>query len=83
MVLNGSGKVDAANVTDVTVQCENVGRFAYVANAGNNTVSAYSIDSMTGALTAVGTAVATGLSPYAIVARPDGAYVYVGNQVVQ
>jgi 6-phosphogluconolactonase len=62
---NGSGTVDAANVTDVTVQCENVGRFAYVANAGGNTVSAYSIDSMTGALSAVGTAVATGLSPCA------------------
>lgn len=79
VVGNGSGTVDGANVTDVAVVC--VGRFAYAANAGDNTISVYSIDSTTGALTAVGAPVPTGTSPYAIAARPDGKYVYVVNEI--
>jgi 6-phosphogluconolactonase (cycloisomerase 2 family) len=41
----------------------------------------YSIDSTTGALTAIGTPVPTGTSPYATAARPDGRYVYVLNEI--
>ena len=55
--------------------------FAYAANAGDNTLSEYAIDSFTGALTAVGTPVATGASPYAITGSPDRQHVYVVNQV--
>jgi 6-phosphogluconolactonase len=79
VVGNGSGTVDGANVTDVAVVC--YGRFAYAANAGDNTISVYSIDSTTGALTAVASPVPTGTSPYAIAARPDGQYVYVVNEI--
>jgi len=79
VVGNGSGTVDGANVTDVAVVC--YGRFAYAANAGDNTISVYSIDSTTGALTAFGSPVPTGTSPYAIAARPDGQYVYVVNEI--
>lgn len=76
VVINSSGSVGAADVTDVSVEC--ISRFAYAANAGDNTISAYSIDS-SGALTAIGTPVPTGTSPRAIAARPDGQYVYVVN----
>jgi 6-phosphogluconolactonase len=79
VVGSGSGTVDGANVTDVAVVC--YGRFAYAANRGDNTISVYSIDSTTGALTAVGTPVLTGTSPYAIAATPDGQYVYVVNEI--
>ena len=78
VVADASGTIDDADVTDVEVVC--YGRFAYAADRGDNTISAYSIDSTTGALTAVGTPVPTGMSPYAIAARPDGEYVYVVNE---
>ena len=79
VVGNGSGTVDGANVTDVAAVC--YGRFAYAANAGDNTISVYSIDSTTGTLSAFGSPVPTGTSPYAIAARPDGQYVYVVNEI--
>jgi len=80
VVTNGAGSIGGANVTDVTVECSIIVRFAYAANAGDNTVSVYSIDLTTGALSAVGTPVPTGTSPYAIAPSPDGRYVYVGNE---
>jgi 6-phosphogluconolactonase len=80
-VVNGSsGTIAGANVS-VTVLCSTIGRFAYAANSGDNTISVYSIDSATGALTAVGAPVPTGASPYAMAVRPDGKYVYVVNEI--
>jgi len=68
----------AENVTDVEVGCS---QFAYVANAGDNTVSAYTIDDATGALTALpGFPVGAGTSPFAIVGTQDRKYVFVGNE---
>jgi 6-phosphogluconolactonase len=81
LVNASSGTVAGANVTDILVYCSTTGRFAYAANAGDNTISVYSIDPTTGALTAVGAPVPTGTSPYAIAARPDGKYVYVVNEI--
>ena len=66
-----------ANVTDVEVVCS---RFSYVANAGDNTVSAYTVDATSGALAAVGTSVGTGTSPHAIVGTQDKKYVFVANE---
>ena len=66
-----------ANVTDVEVVCS---QFSYVANAGDNTVSAYAVDATSGALAAVGTPVGTGTSPHAIVGTQDKKYVFVGNE---
>jgi 6-phosphogluconolactonase (cycloisomerase 2 family) len=67
----------AANDTSVTVACS---EFVYVANAADNTLSAYGVDATTGALAVVGTPTATGTSPYAIVGTQDKKYVFVGNQ---
>lgn len=69
------------------------GKFAYVANQGvgtnsGNTISAYSIDATTGALSAMDangatagtqTTIATGTHPYAITIDPTGNFAYVAN----
>ena len=70
-------EMQVAAVTDVEVVCS---QFSYVANAGDSTVSAYTIDATSGALAAVGTPVATGTSPHAIVGTQDKKYVFVGNE---
>jgi 6-phosphogluconolactonase len=69
--------LQTATVTHVEVVCS---QFSYVANATDNTVSAYTIDATSGALAAVGTPVATGTSPHAIVGTQDKKYVFVGNE---
>ncbi len=77
MMHNDAFNIQAANVTDIEVGCS---QHAYVANAGDSTVSAYTIDATSGALAAVGTPVATGMSPHAIVGTQDKKYVFVGNE---
>lgn len=67
----------AGNVTGVEVACS---QYAYVTNAGDNTVSAYTIDPASGVLAPVGTPVATGMSPHAIVGAYDRRYVFVANE---
>ena len=63
----------SANV-DVT------GRFAYVVNHGSNDVSAYVINSTTGALTAVaGSPFRAGTQPRFVQLEPSGKFVYVAN----
>ena len=79
LVANGTGTIGAEGVANIRIECGL--HFAYAANAGDNTLSEYSIDSLTGTLTAVGTPVATGTSPYAITGSPDRQHVYVVNQV--
>ncbi len=54
--------------------------FAYVANGGGDTVSAYTINATTGVLTHVGTDVATGQGPAAVAVDPSGRFAYVANQ---
>ena len=52
--------------------------FAYVPNHGSNTVSAYTIDATTGALTSVaGSPFATGTGPFAVAVSPNGQFVDV------
>jgi 6-phosphogluconolactonase (cycloisomerase 2 family) len=77
VVNNARISIQAANVTDVAVVCS---QFAYFPNAGDSTVSAYTVDAASGALAAVGTPVATGTSPHAIVGTQDKRYVFVGNE---
>jgi 6-phosphogluconolactonase len=55
------------------------GEFAYVTSAADNTISAFSIDATTGALASVGPSVPAGMSPSAIVGRPDKVILYVSN----
>jgi 6-phosphogluconolactonase (cycloisomerase 2 family) len=52
-VANGSGTVGTSNVANITVTCKDVAHFAYVAN-GDNTISAYSVDAVTGAPASAG-----------------------------
>jgi 6-phosphogluconolactonase len=83
--------IQTANDTGITVSCT---EYAYVTNAADNTLSSYSVDATTGALTAVGTPTPTGKSPNAIVGLDIGEslggwlnlsaakrYVYVGNEI--
>ncbi len=54
--------------------------FAYVANAGSNNVSAYSIDASTGALTALtGSPFPAGSFPQSVTIDPTGKFAYVAN----
>jgi len=56
------------------------GKFVYVANAIENNVSGYTIDSTSGALTAiVGSPFATGLSPDSVTVDSSGKFVYTAN----
>jgi 6-phosphogluconolactonase (cycloisomerase 2 family) len=56
------------------------GRFAYVGNSGAANVSAYAIDTTTGALTPVpGSPFAAGWSPFSVAVSPDGQFAYVAN----
>ena len=77
VVGNAGISIQAANDTSVTVACS---EFAYVTNAADNMLSAYTVDATTGALAAVGTPTATGTSPHGIVGTLDKKYVFVGNE---
>jgi len=57
-------------------------QFAYVANAGDNTVSAYTIDASSGALAAIGAPTVAGTSPSATlgVEYYDKRFLYVANE---
>lgn len=73
---NAAINITTSNITDVAVLCS---EFSYIANSGDNTVSAYTVDATSGALAAVGSPAATGVSPKAIAGTPDKKYVFVGN----
>jgi 6-phosphogluconolactonase (cycloisomerase 2 family) len=56
-------------------------KFAYVANSGDNTVSAYTINGSTGALRAVaGSPFAAGSFPQSVAVDPSGRFAYVANK---
>ena len=82
VISNAKVSIQNTSDTSVTVSCA---EYSYVTNAADNTLSAYSIDPTTGALTVIGTPIATGASPHAIVgvqnpANEDKRYVFVGNE---
>src|SRR5580698_8837231 len=56
--------IQSADITDIAVLCTD---FSYVANAGDNTVSTFTVAATSGKLAAVGAPVATGTTPKAIV----------------
>ena len=79
-VTNGTGTVGSSNVTNIAVTCTTGPQFAYVANLGGNTVSAYSINPTTGALTPVtGSPFTTGIFPDAVTVNTTGTFAYVAN----
>ena len=75
----GSGTVADANVTSVAVVCADVGRFAYVANEGDDTISAYTIDPVTGALTPVAGSPFAAKRAHALAVDPAGHFLYAAN----
>jgi VCBS repeat-containing protein len=79
----------ATRSNPVSIAIDPSGSHAYVANAASNDVSVYSIDSLTGALTAVpadgvtghATYVTTGgTNPSSVVVDPNDQYLYVTNR---
>jgi 6-phosphogluconolactonase (cycloisomerase 2 family) len=83
-VTNGTGTVGTANISNITINCLDVGLYVYVVNSTDNTdgdVSAFTIDAATGALTAVaGSPVAANKGPSAIAIYAD--YALQGNTLV-
>ncbi len=74
--------------TPIGVTTDALGKFLYVTNTDlnnlstTNSISAFSIDSATGMLTAVaGSPFATGTTPIGLVADPNGMFVYVGDHM--
>jgi 6-phosphogluconolactonase (cycloisomerase 2 family) len=88
---NGSGAVGTTNVVSISVFCpQAVARFAYVANAGDEpiasssvtlgSISQFSIDPSTGALTAVsGGTIATGPQVYSLQFVPHSHFLWALN----
>ena len=78
-VTGGSGTA-TGNVTGVAVNCTNTTapRNAYVANAGSNDVSEYTINS-NGTLTLT-TTIGAGTNPFSVTVDPLSQYVYVANE---
>jgi YVTN family beta-propeller protein len=74
----GTGLATSGNTT-LGVTVDPSGSYAYVVNDGSNSISMYSIDHTTGALTSRGT-IAAGSSPREIVVDPTGRFAYVTNQ---
>jgi 6-phosphogluconolactonase (cycloisomerase 2 family) len=68
-----------AGTTPASVTVDPTGRFAYVANSGSTSVSAYAIDASSGALTSIGS-VLTEIAPSSVTADPSGKFAYVANR---
>ena len=64
--------------TSVTVDPS--GKFAYAANT-NGTISAYTIDQITGALTDLGTPVSAGTYPTSVTVDPSGKFAYAADTI--
>jgi 6-phosphogluconolactonase (cycloisomerase 2 family) len=75
----GSVGTIATGLSPVAITIDPTSQFVYVANSGDNTVSAYNLSLASPYMTAIGSAVAAGTTPSAIVAEPYGRYLYVAN----
>jgi 6-phosphogluconolactonase len=87
----GYTKNFSAGTNPISVTVDHTGKFAFVANAGSNDVSAYFISQTTGALTQVpcNSGCSTtgntndftaGTTPVSVIVDPTGTYAYVANQ---
>jgi 6-phosphogluconolactonase len=75
-----AGSPFAAGPGAESVVVDPSGKFAYVANAGSDTVSEYAINQATGTLTAIaGSPLAEGARPFCVAVDPSGKFVYVAN----
>ncbi len=80
-VHNGAGTIGTADIDNVVVTCSQPGAYAFVVNMSSNSISAFSIDASTGALSPVSGSpfASTGTTPVAAVVDPNGTYLYVAN----
>jgi 6-phosphogluconolactonase (cycloisomerase 2 family) len=86
LTLVGSVSLGSPFYESSSVIVEPAGKFLYVANSGSgfNSVSAFTIDQSTGALTPVDAAVPTGgINPVSVTVDPMGRFLYVANFVSQ
>jgi len=81
-VAGGTGTVAGGPVTNVAVVCGPISGFAYVANSGAASLSAYAINGTTGALSPLAS-ISTGAQsrPYAIAVTPNRKFLYVADEV--
>lgn len=87
-VLSGTGDNFLAGAGPQSVTVDPTSKFVYVANATDNTVSAYSIDAVSGVLTPIDAIPSTvgvidnfaaGTTPTSVAVDPSGNYAYVAN----
>jgi YVTN family beta-propeller protein len=76
---SGSVGTIATGLTPVAITIDPTSQFVYVANSGDNTVSAYTLSLASPYMTQIGSAVAAGTTPSAVLAEPYGRYLYVAN----
>jgi 6-phosphogluconolactonase len=81
-VASGAATMASAAVTNINVTCGSaVGKFVYVANAGSDNVSGYSIDSSTGSLSPLpNSPFAADQMPVLLSASRAGTFLYSANQ---
>jgi 6-phosphogluconolactonase (cycloisomerase 2 family) len=82
-VTEGTGTVTTANITTVAINCTSTGRYLFAANPfdANGSVAAFTIDPVTGALTAAANSpyATAEVNPYFVAVDPSGQYLYVAN----
>ena len=80
LVSSGTGTAGTSNVTNVSVVCRTIGKFAYTANNGSGNVSGFAINPATGVLTPIpGNPVAVGTSPAQVALTPNGKFAYIAT----
>src|SRR5262249_55344487 len=80
--LTNVGVFPSGGVIPQCISVDAQSRFAYVANASSNTVSAFVINSQTGGLIATaGSPFSAGRNPRSTVVTPDGRFVYAGDNL--
>jgi 6-phosphogluconolactonase len=77
--LVGSVGTVGTGLSPVAITIDPSSQFVYVANNGDNTVSAYSLTLASPYLTPIGSPIAAGSAPSAVLAEPYGRYLYVAN----
>ncbi|MDO8810658.1 MAG: beta-propeller fold lactonase family protein, partial [Gallionella sp.] len=73
-----TGSISFNNSGSFTVAPAGAAKFGYTANYGSGTVSVYTIDPVTGAMT-LGTPVAAGTNPGSVTVAPGGKFAYVAS----
>ena len=76
----GTWSTAAAGVNPYSSAVTPSGSYLYVANAGSNNVSGYSVNPSTGSLTSLGAATSVGNTPRSLLMDPLGRYLYALNE---